>query len=97
MSKPDNQNRSHQTTASDDMAKRIALCPISSCGLLGYCVDHQVCESGLEEPSFIVRFADQDAEDVTFGGYGAEEAAHKYFEMKRKAWTVSLFKEIARG
>jgi hypothetical protein len=35
--------------------------------------------------------------DETFGGYGAEEAAHRYFEMKRTAWTVSLFREIARG
>lgn len=51
----------------------------------------------IDEPSFIVRFADQDMDDELFGGYGAEEAARKYFEMRRAAWTVSLFKEIARG
>lgn len=51
----------------------------------------------IEEPSFIVRFADQDMEDETFGGHGAEDAAHRYFDMRRTSWTVSLFKEIRRG
>jgi hypothetical protein len=52
---------------------------------------------GLDEPAFIVKFADAELEDVLFSGYGAEEAARRYFDRKRAAWTVYLFKEIARG
>jgi hypothetical protein len=80
----------------DDLTKQIARCPVASCGMLGYCVDPRACEAGIEEPSFIVRFADQDEADETFSGYGAEEAARKYFKAKRTA-CVSLFREIARG
>lgn len=46
---------------------------------------------------WIVTFADVDMEDVHFGGHGAENAARVYFNMRRTAWTCSLFREVARG
>lgn len=49
------------------------------------------------KPAFILKFADQDMSDIVFCGDGAEEAARKTFDLRRTAWTVYLFKLIARG
>ena len=54
-------------------------------------------ETTPDEPAFIVWFDDADLPPCVFSGYGAEDAARTFYELKRQAWTVHLFKEIARG
>lgn len=49
------------------------------------------------EPSWIIRYCDQDVPDEVFAGHGAEQASRRRFDQQRSAWNISLFQEVARG
>lgn len=49
------------------------------------------------EPTWLIRYADQDICGEIFAGAGAEEAARRRFDQQRGHWSISLYQEVARG